>query len=47
MLSRLVLLLLQLGIGWYAMPHIRRYLPALGALDIFAIAVIFALLSSS
>jgi hypothetical protein len=44
MLGRLVLLLLQLGIGWYAMPHIGRYLPKLGQLDIFVLAVIFAIL---
>lgn len=44
MLARLILLLLQFAIGWFAAPHIKRYLPALGTLDIFALAVIFALL---
>ena len=44
MLARLVLLLLQFAIGWFVAPHIKRYLPALGTFDIFALAVIFALL---
>ena len=44
MLARLILLLLQFAVGWFAAPHIKRYLPALGTLDVFALAVIFALL---
>ena len=44
MLARLILLLVQLAVGWFAAPYIIRYLPSFGTLDIFIYAVIFALL---
>lgn len=44
MLARLILLLVQLGVGWFGAPYIVRYLPSFGALDIFIYAVAFALL---
>ncbi len=43
MFGRLVLVLLQLAIGWFAAPHIKQYVPSLGQLDIFVLAAIFAL----
>lgn len=43
MFGRLVLILLQLAIGWFAAPHIKQYIPSLGQLDIFVLAAIFAL----
>lgn len=46
MLSRLILLLLQLAIGWFAAPMIKKHIPGFGNLDIFVLAVIFALLVS-
>jgi hypothetical protein len=45
MLGRLILLLVQLAVGWFAAPHIIRYLPPFGGgLDIFVYAVVFAIL---
>ncbi|HWB46076.1 MAG TPA: hypothetical protein VG900_11605 [Hyphomicrobiaceae bacterium] len=44
MLSRLVLLALQLIIGWVAAPEIVRYLPRMGELSLFVFAVVFAVL---
>ena len=45
MLARLILLLVQLGVGWFAAPHILRYLPKFGGnLDIFIYAIVVALL---
>jgi len=44
MLARLILLLVQLGIGWVGGRYIVRYLPSFGPLDIFIYAVVFALL---
>jgi hypothetical protein len=45
MLGRLILLLVQLGVGWFGAPYILRYLPKFGgAVDIFVYAVVVALL---
>jgi hypothetical protein len=44
MLARLILLLVQLAIGWFAAPQIARHLPHFGSGDIFIYAVIFAIL---
>jgi hypothetical protein len=45
MLARLILLLLQLAIGWFAAPHVLRYLPKFGStVDIFIYAIVVALL---
>ncbi len=45
MLARLILLLLQVAVGWFAAPHILRYLPKFGgAVDIFIYAIVVALL---
>jgi hypothetical protein len=44
MLSRLVLVALQLGIAWFAGPEIVRYIPSLGALQLFVYAAVFAVL---
>lgn len=45
MLARLILLLVQLGVGWFGAPPILRYLPKFGAsVDIFVFAVVVALL---
>ncbi|MEO0729879.1 MAG: hypothetical protein AAFY64_05820, partial [Pseudomonadota bacterium] len=44
MLGRIVLILIQFGISWRIAPEIKRLLPPLGDLEIFAFAVIFALL---
>ncbi|MGI9409323.1 MAG: hypothetical protein ACR2OV_04570 [Hyphomicrobiaceae bacterium] len=41
--GRLILILLQLAVGWFAAPHIKQYVPSLGQLDIFVLAAIFAL----
>lgn len=43
MFGRLVLILLQLAVGWFAAPKIAVYLPKLGTLDIFVMAAIFAM----
>ena len=45
MLPRIVLTIVQLGIGWSYGPQIRALIPAsIGALDIFLVAVIIAVL---
>lgn len=46
MLGRLILLLVQLAAGWYAGPQVmaRLTLPKLGTFDIFAYAVLFAII---
>ena len=44
MLSRLILLALQLAIGWFGAPYIVRYIPNLGGLQLFVYAVVFAVL---
>jgi hypothetical protein len=42
MLSRLVLLGIQLMIGWDSAPYIMRFVPGLGALRLFVDAVVVA-----
>ena len=44
MLSRLILLLLQAVIAWFATPVIVRYIPGLGGFQLFVYAVVFAIL---
>lgn len=44
MLPRLILLLLQLALGWIAGLEIAKRVPPLGGLDIFVLAAIFAIL---
>ena len=45
MLSRLILLALQLIVAWFAAPEIVRYLPNFGGLlQLFVLAVVFAVL---
>lgn len=44
MLSRLVLLFVQLVVGWFGAPYVVRYIPGLGDLQLFVYAVVFAVL---
>ena len=44
MLSRLVLLVLQLIVAWFAAPVIVRYIPGLGRMQLFVFAAVFAVL---
>ncbi len=44
MLGRLMLILVQLVVGWYAALEIAKALPTFGNLDIFLLAAVFALL---
>ena len=44
MLSRLVLLAVQLAVAWFAADEIVRYLPRFGAFAIFLYAAIYAVL---
>lgn len=45
MLARLLLLLVQLGVGWFAAPQVLRYLPKFGGvIDLFIYAIVVALL---
>lgn len=44
MLGRLMLILVQLVVGWYAALEIVKALPTFGSFGIFALAAIFALL---
>jgi hypothetical protein len=44
MLSRIVLALVQLVVGWFAAPYLVRYVPDLGALDLLVYAVVLAVL---
>ena len=43
MLGRLVLILVQLGAGWFLAPVIAKQLPNFGSLTIFVYAAIFAI----
>jgi len=44
MLSRLVLLVVQLVVAWFAAPYIVRYVPGMGRMEIFVYAAVFAVL---
>ena len=44
MLGRLILILIQLALGWFLGPLIVAKIPAFGALNIFVYAVVFAVL---
>jgi hypothetical protein len=44
MLSRLILLAVQLAVAWFAAPEIMRYLPGMGDLRLFVYAAVFAVL---
>ncbi|MEL6622363.1 MAG: hypothetical protein AAFR70_01970 [Pseudomonadota bacterium] len=44
MLGRLVLVLIQFALAWRLAPDLKRLLPPMGDLDIFALAVCFALI---
>ncbi|MEZ5842311.1 MAG: hypothetical protein R3D27_01080 [Hyphomicrobiaceae bacterium] len=44
MLGRLILLLVQVAVGWTLAPVAARYLPPLGQLRIFVYALIFAVI---
>jgi EamA domain-containing membrane protein RarD len=44
MLSRLILLALQLLIAWVGAPYIVRYIPGMGRMEIFVYAVAFAVI---
>src|SRR6476620_3441851 len=44
MLSRLILLVLQLIVAWFAAPVIVRYIPGMGRLELFVYAAVFAVL---
>jgi hypothetical protein len=44
MLSRLILLGLQLIVAWFAAPVIVRYIPGLSRLELFVYAAVFAVL---
>jgi hypothetical protein len=44
MLSRLILLVLQLIVAWFAAPVIVRYIPGMGRLELFVYAAAFAVL---
>lgn len=44
MLSRLILLAVQLAVAWFAAPEIMRYLPRFGNLQLFVYAAVFAVL---
>lgn len=44
MLSRLILLAVQLAVAWFAAPEIMRYIPRFGDLQLFIYAVVFAVL---
>jgi len=44
MLSRLILLAIQLIVAWFGAPYIVRYIPGLGGLQLFVYAVVFAVL---
>jgi hypothetical protein len=44
MLSRLVLLAVQLIVAWIVAPFIVRYIPGLGGLRLFVYAAVFAVL---
>lgn len=44
MLSRLILILLQAAIGWFATPIIAGYIPTPGAFSLFVFAIICAII---
>ena len=44
MLSRLILLAVQLAVAWLAAPEIMRYLPRFGAFQLLVYAAVFAVL---
>ena len=44
MLSRLILLVLQLVVAWFAAPVIVRYIPGLRGMQLFVYAAVFAVL---
>jgi hypothetical protein len=44
MLSRLILLVAQLAVAWFATPYIVRYIPGLGRFQLFVYAAVFAVL---
>lgn len=44
MFGRLILIALQLAIGWFAAPEVAKHLPKLGDLDFFVMAAIFAVI---
>jgi hypothetical protein len=44
MLGRLVLVLLQLAVGWLAAPHVAKYVPSGGDLKPVLMAVVFAVI---
>ncbi|MGI9422232.1 MAG: hypothetical protein ACR2PA_03495 [Hyphomicrobiaceae bacterium] len=44
MFGRLVLILVQLAVGWFATPEVLKYLPKLGQLDLFVMAAVVALI---
>lgn len=44
MLGRLVLILLQLAVGWFAAPQVLRYVPVGGDAQIFVYAVAAAII---
>lgn len=44
MLSRLILLVLQLIVAWFAAPVIVRYIPGMGRLELLVYAAAFAVL---
>ena len=44
MLSRLVLLAVQLIVAWFGAPFVVRYIPGLGGLQLFVYAAVFAVI---
>lgn len=44
MLGRLVLIFLQVAIGWTGAPFIRQHIPVSGAFDLFVYAAIFGVI---
>jgi EamA domain-containing membrane protein RarD len=44
MLSRLVLLAVQLIVAWVGAPYVVRYIPGIGRMEIFVYAAVFAVL---
>ena len=44
MLGRLMLILVQLVVGWYAVLEIAKVLPPIGSLELFVLALLFAVL---
>jgi hypothetical protein len=42
MLSRLILLAVQLVVAWFGAPYIVRYIPGMGRMEIFVYAAVFA-----